>query len=1102
MDVLGESEAIQQILNQGIDLDQLENLLAEPDASLLLSDLNNDGSLRGPALVGGGGDQIPIFNPKSQPQHIGGLLNFDNLGFTDEENPLGLGLSVPLSHLPDSPPDSSSEPYSPPDAMQDPHLAYQLGLNMGVAPQQGMAQQQPINHNSDLPLPNRTLLTAGAGHQRQHSLPVSIPMATRTHNPQPTTVPVVSGPQNNLPVPSGAVLQGSVPLRNQVQVASSGGISSVSANVPPQSVPQQFMNFLANSTVAPPTSLSQVPMTETINNALTRKESFIGHVPKKRKHSLSPNNTVNQNMLNKLMQVKQEPVDQISCPHSIDGDYNVNPNMDCEYGMYDQPSGDGMPYTDTVYQFLKWQPYQSNKWHTLLDANGQELPILNYKVEADKGFNVSASDDSFVCQKKNHFQITAHLCISGIPQLVQTESGTKAVDSICIHINGIKVEAMNSYIRVEQSQADRSKKPFVPAKLDIHPDNVVKVTIGRLHFSETTSNNMRKKGKPNPDQRYFMLVISIHAHCGREKYLVASQVSERIIVRASNPGQFESDSDVIWQKGSNQDTIFHSGKVGINTERPDEALVVYGNLKVTGHVMQPSDKRAKKDFQELDPREQLSNINKMRVMRYKYIPQFAEQAGLPECDQVETGVIAQEVMDILPDAVKKTGTVNLPGGAKIEHFLVVNKDRIYMENVGAVKELVRVTDNLETRIDELEKMNQKLSKLKRVDSLKSNTSIGTLSRDGSKKSAGAKSGKPRRDRNGSISSTNKGKDQLGITPCLSPRSMQLLIVALILIMLFCFAAIATLYIMETNDDPATMLSKAPTMINMTTQGLKTSTVLTTTLEMSKVPTAAPVYCCNPVAEVTILPPLIANIAALNSTFHPQAPPVLATPPAQGVPLSTTVTVPSGPVIEPVAPPVDVPDGMPMNGSTGTGEMGSVNMQTRRKRSVPRRKKRMTTIGIDVNFIQIDRKKTICAEQCASETDCGESCIATANGNFTYDISVGAHFPVRFTELYLNTSEESMMVLCSWTAASMCTEPIETFEASSQPVKSAMVSVQSLVHVWQLPVGAYQSSLYVFRIAPAMIQDTSSICRLENQYLGEEYLEYRFNFTRDLSLCSA
>lgn len=34
---------------------------------------------------------------------------------------------------------------------------------------------------------------------------------------------------------------------------------------------------------------------------------------------------------------------------------------------------------------------------------------------------------------------------------------------------------------------------------------VTKVTVGRLHFSETTSNNMRKKGKPNPEQRYFQV---------------------------------------------------------------------------------------------------------------------------------------------------------------------------------------------------------------------------------------------------------------------------------------------------------------------------------------------------------------------------------------------------------------------------------------------------------------------------------------------------------------------------------------------------------------------------------------------------------------------
>lgn len=59
----------------------------------------------------------------------------------------------------------------------------------------------------------------------------------------------------------------------------------------------------------------------------------------------------------------------------------------------------------------------------------------------------------------------------------------------------------------------------------------------------------------------------------------------------------------------------------------------------------------------------------------------------------------------------------------IDNFLVVNKERIFIENIGAVKELVKVTDNLETRIDQLERINRRLNKLKRGDSLKS-TSTG------------------------------------------------------------------------------------------------------------------------------------------------------------------------------------------------------------------------------------------------------------------------------------------------------------------------------------------------------------------------------------------
>lgn len=45
-----------------------------------------------------------------------------------------------------------------------------------------------------------------------------------------------------------------------------------------------------------------------------------------------------------------------------------------------------------------------------------------------------------------------------------------------------------------------------------------------------------------------------------------------------------------------------------------------------------------------------------------------------------------------------------------------------MENVGAVKQLCKLTNNLEVRIEELEQWNRKLARLKRLNSLKSTVS--------------------------------------------------------------------------------------------------------------------------------------------------------------------------------------------------------------------------------------------------------------------------------------------------------------------------------------------------------------------------------------------
>ncbi|XP_014376519.1 myelin regulatory factor isoform X3 [Alligator sinensis] len=517
------------------------------------------------------------------------------------------------------------------------------------------------------------------------------------------------------------------------------------------------------------------------------------HPTKKRKHSESPPNTLNAQMLNGM--IKQEP-GMGSVPLSLDRVQTppwhqqgaLSPGL-----VQDNDSLNGS-YLDPNYQSIKWQPHQQNKWATLYDANYKELPMLTYRVDADKGFNFSVGDDAFVCQKKNHFQVTVYIGMLGDPKYVKTPEGLKPLECFYLKLHGVKLEALNQSINIEQSQSDRSKRPFNPVTVNLPSEQVTKVTVGRLHFSETTANNMRKKGKPNPDQRYFMLVVALQAHAQSQNYTLAAHISERIIVRASNPGQFESDSDVLWQRAQLPDTVFHHGRVGINTDRPDEALVVHGNVKVMGSLMHPSDIRVKEDIQEVDTTEQLKRISRMRLVHYNYKPEFAATMGIE--NTLETGVIAQEIKEILPEAVKDTGDLVFANGKTIENFLVVNKERIFMENVGAVKELCKLTDNLETRIDELERWSHKLAKLKRLDSMKSTVSSGTFSQAGSQFSrAGSVPHKKRPPKMAS-----KSPSPVTEQACISQRFLQGTIIALVIIMAFSVVSMSTLYVLSLRNE--------------------------------------------------------------------------------------------------------------------------------------------------------------------------------------------------------------------------------------------------------------------------------------------------------------
>eukprot|EP00800_Vazella_pourtalesii_P023521 TRINITY_DN9562_c0_g1_i1.p1 TRINITY_DN9562_c0_g1~~TRINITY_DN9562_c0_g1_i1.p1 ORF type:complete len:536 (+),score=112.94 TRINITY_DN9562_c0_g1_i1:357-1964(+) len=352
------------------------------------------------------------------------------------------------------------------------------------------------------------------------------------------------------------------------------------------------------------------------------------------------------------------------------------------------------------YQALKWSEYAPENFVTLYGENETDLVgITEFKVVADKGFHFSFPDEAFICQKKNHFQVSVTMCFDKKPRFVQCESGRglEKISKFSIHLYGMRLESMSTQVTLDKSQPDRSKIPFDPVEIDPPYQKSKKITIGKLHFSETTANNMRKKGKPNPDQRFFCLLVSLRVLTESHKhYTAVIHKSDKIIVRASNPSQFENDIDYMWTRCNSPDAIYHSGRVGVNTDHPDEALVVYGNMKLSGQLLKPSDKRYKEGFRPVDNEEQLESVSKLKIYDYKFTKQYRQRHGLEE-EASERGFIAQEVRELFPTAIHE-----IAEEVDSDPFLAINKDYLYIETVGAVQELNRKTKHLQKRLETIE----------------------------------------------------------------------------------------------------------------------------------------------------------------------------------------------------------------------------------------------------------------------------------------------------------------------------------------------------------------------------------------------------------------
>ena len=119
----------------------------------------------------------------------------------------------------------------------------------------------------------------------------------------------------------------------------------------------------------------------------------------------------------------------------------------------------------------------------------------------------------------------------------------------------------------------------------------------------------------------------------------------------------------------------------MGTDHSNEALTVQGNIQVAGEILHPSDRRIKQNISLVDPKKQLENVQKIQVVEYQYKPEYLAKFTEEErahMNKKQTGVIAQDLKMVLPDAVESAGDIFLDSGTEVKNMLIINKDRLFL----------------------------------------------------------------------------------------------------------------------------------------------------------------------------------------------------------------------------------------------------------------------------------------------------------------------------------------------------------------------------------------------------------------------------------------
>eukprot|EP01119_Soliformovum_irregulare_P021983 TRINITY_DN741_c0_g1_i1.p1 TRINITY_DN741_c0_g1~~TRINITY_DN741_c0_g1_i1.p1 ORF type:complete len:668 (-),score=179.26 TRINITY_DN741_c0_g1_i1:329-2332(-) len=384
---------------------------------------------------------------------------------------------------------------------------------------------------------------------------------------------------------------------------------------------------------------------------------------------------------------------------------------------------------DSTFDFALWK-HQNIRHYRIFNQSRQDLTNgLQMAVKTDKNIGFSEEDQAHIHYKQNQFQITTD--VTGLyPNRmfyleIPERGGFILVDQFLVDIFSVKSKKENNVyvdddVRVPlfQTGKTRTKNDTLPAVPNVLTDSG-KSIHARLRFQASTLHNGRHS--PQQQQEYFKIVVQLQAKALGTTWPIMSYASHPLIVRGQNPGRYASTKSRQqqpvstpvttfpafpetsgWVKRENGDVVL-AGKVGINTNSPQEALSVHGNALITGSIMKPSDMRIKENLEAVDTTKNLENIKNLKV--YDYDLKKWKDGPSPAR---ERGVLAQDVARLIPQAVKEFGDIQLENGTTVQNLMVVNERVLLFENIGATQELSKIIQDEIMQVDDLEERTQQL----------------------------------------------------------------------------------------------------------------------------------------------------------------------------------------------------------------------------------------------------------------------------------------------------------------------------------------------------------------------------------------------------------